>query len=559
MQNLLNNLSFQLLKSYILFVTFLLSISSCLGQQEEKNQEIINNMVFMIKSEVDPEFVYDYEQTKFVPPNGKTLLIMGQSTEAISEYMNEFPDQKKPSGWSSYWGVTEFKGIIEPFKNDTDNTQDHQMIVDEFPNTIIQSAMWMVGKWDIAKNAGNGTYDKVIKQFSAWAKSANRPIYLRIGYEFDGPHNELEPDEFVKAYKHIVDLMRAEGADNVAFVWHSYASEPYKSYPLSAWYPGDDYVDWVAISIFGHAYNGKNFGPNCENVLNFAKQHKKPVMIAESNPVKGIIKENTEVWDNWFANYFTFIYNKNIKAISFINENWPNMGIEGISEWKDSRLYTNAKVSEAWFKETSNERYLKQSPELFGMLGFEPNPNAPDLILEEEKSENKKVEIKKMDLPFYVYRDGENNPYFPSAYMGNHEAISVDLKSTEAIHSGTYSLKLTYNDYNKWYGLGLVTPPDDWGDIEGGYDISGATQFSFWAKSSENKLSAKIGFGLIKKDKPFPDSAIEHQEIKLTTKWKKYTIKLKNKDMTCIRSGFVIFSQANGQPHDIYIDDVVFE
>lgn len=538
---------------FILTATIVVS-SQYVYAQEQPNRSI-EEMVSMIDRTVNPEYVYDYEKTKYVPPAGKTLLIMGQTSEAISEYMEGFPDQKKPSGWSSYWGVTEFKGFLKPFKNETGNTQHHQMIVEKFPNTVIQSAMWMVGKWNIAKNAGNGTYDNVIKKFSAWAISANRPIYLRIGYEFDGPHNELEPDEFVKAYKHIVDLIRAEGANNVAFVWHSYASKPYKNYPSSAWYPGDDYVDWVAISVFGHAYNGKDFGPDCDNVLNFAKQHKKPVMIAESNPINGITKENAEVWDNWFANYFSFIYNKNIKAISFINENWPNMGLEGISEWKDSRLNSNANVSEAWFKETNSDLYLKQSSELFGMLGFSPDPNAPDFSVEEEKT----VEIKKMDLPFYVYRDGENNPYFPSAYMGNHEGISVDLKSTQDVHSGTSALKLSYNDDYQWYGLGLVTPPDDWGDIEGGYDLSGATQFSFWAKSSENKLSAKIGFGLIKKDKSFPDSAIEHKEIRLTTKWKKYTIKLKNKDMSCIRSGLVIFSQANGMPHQIYIDDVVFE
>lgn len=549
----------QYVVGFILTATIVVLSQHVYSQEQEQSNRSIEEMVAMIDRTVNPAYVYDYEQTKYVPPKGLTLLIMGQTTEAISAYLDQFPDQKKPSGWASYWGVSEFKGFIEPYKYSAGNTQHHQMIVDKFPNTIIQSAMWMVGKWDIAKNAGSGVYDNVIKQFSTWAKSANRPIYLRIGYEFDGPHNELEPDEFVKAYKHIVDLIRVEGADNVAFVWHSYASKPYKNYPLSAWYPGDDYVDWVAISVFGHAYNGKDFGSDCDNVLNFAKQHKKPVMIAESSPINGIPKENTEVWDNWFANYFSFIYNKNIKAISFINENWPNMGIEGISEWKDSRLYNNVKVSEAWFKEINNDHYLKQSSKLFGELSFKPLQNAKEFINKAAKLEDKNVVIKKMNLPFYVYRDGENIHFFPSAYMGNHEGISVDLKSKKDVFSGTSSLKLSYNDYHQWYGLGLVTPPDDWGDIEGGYDLSGATQFSFWAKSNENKLSTKIGFGLIKKDKPFPDSVIEHKEINLTTKWKKYTIKLKNKDMTCIRSGLVIFSQANGKPHHIYIDDVVFE
>ncbi|WP_165614839.1 glycoside hydrolase family 26 protein [Flagellimonas flava] len=327
-------------------------------------------MLSQINTEVDPEFVYNYEQTKFVPPPGKTLLIMGQTVESISEYLENFPNRKIPGGWSAYWGIPEFKGIAESHKNNTGTTQNHQMLVDWFPDTVVHSAMWMVGKWNIATFAGKGDYDKVIKKYAAWAKSTDRPIYLRIGYEFDGPHNELEPESYVKAYRRIVDVLRKKGADNIAFVWHSYASKPFKDYKLSEWYPGDNYVDWVGISVFGHAYGSADFGPYCDNVLNFAKEHGKPVMIAESSPVKGIDKENIEVWNQWFVNFFSFIYNKNIKAVSFINENWQKLSIPGIQHWKDARLYTNEKISEAWFQETNKERYLKRSPELFEQLGY---------------------------------------------------------------------------------------------------------------------------------------------------------------------------------------------
>jgi hypothetical protein len=363
------------IKIVLLTTAIICSITSCTRSQEKKihvpasTDPTVDKMVSLIQTNVDPEFEYEFDKTKFVPPDGKTLLIMGQTVERITEYLDHFPNQPVPGGWAAYWGIPEFKGVTESHAVQPSNTQNHEMLVKQFPNTVVQSAMWMVGKWDIAKNAGKGDYDEVVKKYSAWAKSANRPIYLRIGYEFDGPHNELEPKEFVKAYRHIVDLMRKEGADNIAFVWHSYASPPFKDYQLSDWYPGDEYVDWVAISVFGHAYSS-NFGLHGDVVLEFAKQHKKPVMIAESNPVYGIDEENTEVWDKWFVNFFTFIYNKNIKAISFINEDWGGTGIEGISEWKDGRLYNNEQVSKAWFKETNKNRYLKQSKELFKQLGY---------------------------------------------------------------------------------------------------------------------------------------------------------------------------------------------
>ncbi|MEJ6791378.1 MAG: hypothetical protein QNK89_01195 [Lacinutrix sp.] len=93
-------------------------------------------------------------------------------------------------------------------------------------------------------------------------------------------------------------------------------------------------------------------------------------MIAEANPIKGIYKDNIDVWDEWFVNFFSFIYNKNIKAVSFINEDWNRLFIDGISHWKDSRLYNNEKISRAWFKETNKNRYLKQSPQLYNHLGY---------------------------------------------------------------------------------------------------------------------------------------------------------------------------------------------
>lgn len=330
----------------------------------------IDTMFEMIDRTIDSNFIYKYSQTKYVPPNDQTLLIMGQTVEGITEYRESFPNAGIPAGFSAYWGVPEFKGITESYKNDTRTTQNHQMLVDSFPNTVIQSAMWMVGTWNVAKYTANGDYDKVIKKYIKWAKSVNRPIYLRIGYEFDGIHNELDPIEYVNAYKHIVDLFRSKNVENVAFVWHSYASKPYKDYSISSWYPGDNYVDWVGISVFSQAYNGKDFGVYCDNVLEFAKQKKKPVMIAESSPINGIDKNNINAWNSWFVNFFSFCYNKNIKAISFINEDWTQLQIAGISEWKDSRLSNNKLIANAWFKETHLPRYLKQSPELFELLGY---------------------------------------------------------------------------------------------------------------------------------------------------------------------------------------------
>jgi hypothetical protein len=178
----------------------------------------------------------------------------------------------------------------------------------------------------------------------------------------------------------------------------------------------------------------------------------------------------------------------------------------------------------------------------------------------DKEAAKRKFLVPKAKLPFYVYKDNSNLPYVLAAYMGDYKTIDVNLNNTGAVKSGKNAIKISFKGKNEWYGLGFVDPANDWGDILGGYNISGAKTFSFWAKASYDNLKVKAGFGLIEKgDKPFPDSSKKIEELSLTTQWKKYSIKLKKLDLNCIRSGFVIFVSGEGMSHTIFIDEIVFE
>ncbi len=181
------------------------------------------------------------------------------------------------------------------------------------------------------------------------------------------------------------------------------------------------------------------------------------------------------------------------------------------------------------------------------------------IVVTDEEEKKKKFLVPKVSLPFYVYRDSENVPYYPSAYMGNVKGMQVDMAHTKNVRSGKTAIEIKYTESKNWYGFGLVDPANDWGDILGGYDISGAKTFSFWAKASYKGVTAKIGFGMIEQNQKFPDSAIRTEEFVLTDQWKKYTIKTKRLNLSHIRSGFVLFAAANGFRHTIYLDDIVFE
>ena len=182
------------------------------------------------------------------------------------------------------------------------------------------------------------------------------------------------------------------------------------------------------------------------------------------------------------------------------------------------------------------------------------------IFVNDKKAAKKKFLVPKAKLPFYVYKDNSNLPYILSAYMGDYKTIDVNLNNTTTVKSGETSIRIRFKGKNEWYGLGFVDPANDWGDILGGYDISEAKTFSFWAKASYDNLKIKAGFGLIEKgDKPFPDTTKKIEELSLTNAWKKYSIKVGKLDLSCIRSGFVLFVGGEGLSHEIFIDEIVFE
>lgn len=191
----------------------------------------------------------------------------------------------------------------------------------------------------------------------------------------------------------------------------------------------------------------------------------------------------------------------------------------------------------------------------FGNVGIA----STSITVRDREAAARKFLVPKPELPFSVYRDGDDLPYIPTAYMGNYEAIEVDLHHTEEVYAGEAAIRISYLASRDWYGLGFVDPPGDWGDILGGYDLSGATTLRFWAKASYDNLPVKIGLGLLEDDRTYYDTDIRMEEITLTQEWQPYEIKLRRMDLSCIRTGLVLFASGEGLTHHIYLDEVVFE
>jgi len=133
-----------------------------------------------------------------------------------------------------------------------------------------------------------GSYDFYIDAWAAAAARFGKPMLIRFGHEMNdpyrypwGPQNNSK-EEYIGAWRHVVERFRAAGATNVVWVWSPHVAYEY----WDLYYPGDLYVDWVATGVlnFGPIAQWSKwwtvaeiFGTKYERLASFGK----PVMIAE--------------------------------------------------------------------------------------------------------------------------------------------------------------------------------------------------------------------------------------------------------------------------------------
>ena len=343
------------------------------------------------KAETSP----DKPRALFEPADGEVILFAGQELEAVGgldEYNDGYMDHfDAPAGWTTYTNINPgedsfgriqdgLDGLYETADwGDSDYNASLQIADPDFKHMALAIGLQYVNHEErIAK----GEHDKYIDQLGEFLLSLEeRPVFLRLAYEFDGyAWNQYDLDSTKIAYRRIIDRLREMGVKNTAYVWQStgWVSTPEH---LEAWYPGDDYVDWLGVSFFSRWREIEMF--------EFARTKGKPVFIAEASPTisdfqvkfTGQTKETQmsnpeqakEAWESWFVPLFNAIneYPDVIKAVSYINCHWDShpMWINNPTFQKiDARIQLSPYVSEKWIEETSKPKYLKASPELFDYL-----------------------------------------------------------------------------------------------------------------------------------------------------------------------------------------------
>jgi hypothetical protein len=200
--------------------------------------------------------------------------------------------------------------------------------------------------------------------------------YLRIGYEFDNPafgYSE-NPALYARAFRTIVNACIAQYSASVcqskiSYVFHSWAAGVPDGTILSDYYPGDEYVDWIGVSIFSQLYDPSRYKyavgdpSTVRHVLDFAQQHDKPIMIGESTPFGGIL-HLSDPWNDWFIPVLHLIDEYDITLWCYIHCNWNEQTMWHNTGFGDSRLTVNTTVLTLWQDQVlqNNPRFERMMP-----------------------------------------------------------------------------------------------------------------------------------------------------------------------------------------------------
>lgn len=297
------------------------------------------------------------DQWNFAPPEGQTLLFIGQDEGTIKAYVVKTGHH--PVGVMVYTSVQEARGLWDPADYGS-GVQHADALAQQYPDAAIQVGLYMV---DALEGIVEGKYNDNIDKIGEWIKKVDRPVYMRIGYEFDLPKNKYDPEFYKKAYRYIVDRWRTAGV-KAAYVWHSYGFLNAQK-PMMNWYPGDEYVDWFGFSFF-QAFNDGNL----KWMMNRAKEHGKPMMLAEATPFGIGTRQGDPSWNRWFKPFFDAIEKYDIAAACYIDSSWEDMLMWKGQGWGDARVEEDPVVKERWLKEISKDRFIRTNKALFKQLGF---------------------------------------------------------------------------------------------------------------------------------------------------------------------------------------------
>ena len=347
------------------------------------------------------------------PPPGQAYLTIGQDFFAISDYLesaynaslhvylDQWKQQRKqqpsspappppppprrsenfPAAFMAYSDLATLAGLTTPTDYGTGveyakglaellqpmNDVNYAHTTTATTTTGLQLGLWLGGA-DGCQAVVNGTWATQITRFVHYVATAPfYRVFVRLGYEFDNPSFGYypAPDQYQQAWRILVQACRRDNACRTKglFVWHSWGAGLQGNATLSDFYPGEAYVDWMGVSIFQQVYHNNSSnnssspsiwsGGSYETllpVLEFARAHDKPLMIAESTPFGWGVAYEKDVWERWFVPVLNLLqeYRDVFAMWSYIDCNWEAQPMWHGVGFGDTRAHRNATVQRLW-------------------------------------------------------------------------------------------------------------------------------------------------------------------------------------------------------------------
>ena len=189
------------------------------------------------------------------------------------------------------------------------------------------------------------------------AKDAGVPIFLRFAGEFNDPANawSRDPALYRAKFRLVHDVM-ARVAPNVAMVW---MPMPSRLDIIDAYFPGDDAVDWVGISLYSVPFRNGVANDSTQNVNpldvlrpfydKYACQH--PFQISEYGASHRSLAAPQQDFTAFSVQKLrTLFWGAAMQFPRLKNINWLNLDMT-------TSAFTQAKIAER-----RNDYYLQDSP-----------------------------------------------------------------------------------------------------------------------------------------------------------------------------------------------------
>ena len=138
----------------------------------------------------------------------------------------------------------------------------------------------------------SGAYDSYLRDSAEVARGWGRPLMIRFAHEMNAGwypwgRGSNSAATYVAAWRHVVSVFRAQGADNVKWVFSPNVEEGGK-YPIAPRFPGDSYVDYVALDGYNWGSASGNSWASLADVFSssyrtITRISSRPVMIAETS------------------------------------------------------------------------------------------------------------------------------------------------------------------------------------------------------------------------------------------------------------------------------------